>query len=76
MEEKILSILKEVNEEILSYAGSNMMADGVMDSFELIDLIGRLEDTFDIEIDAAEVAVENFANKDCVVNLVKSLISD
>lgn len=76
MEKKILAILGDVNEEILTYTGTNMVGDGLLDSFEVISLIGTLEDEFDIEIDAEYVTVENFANKDSVISLVAKLVSE
>lgn len=76
MEKKILAILGDVNEEILTYTGTNMVGDGLLDSFELISLVGILEDEFDIEIDAEYVTVQNFANKDSVISLVAKLVSE
>lgn len=76
MEEKIIAIFKEVNEEIMSYSGPNMVEDGFVDSFELIELISRLEDTFDIEIDAADITEENFGNKERIIAFIKELISE
>ena len=55
MERRILDILAGVNEEILNYTGHNMVEDEVIDSFDLIAIISRLEDEFDIEIDASDV---------------------
>ncbi len=75
MEEKIIAILEDVNEDILTYTGPNMVADEIIDSFELIDMIGKLEDEFDIEIDAAEVTEENFGNKDRIIALIKRIVS-
>lgn len=74
MEQKILEILRDINEDILAYAGSNMVADGVIDSFELIDIVGRLEEEFDIEIDGKYVVIQNFANKEAIVNLMQKLL--
>lgn len=76
MEEKIIAMLNEVNEEIMTYSGPNMVADEVVDSFELIEIISRLEDTFDIEIDAADIIEENFGNKERIIAYVKELISE
>lgn len=73
MEEKILEILTGINEDILTYTGPNLVADEVIDSFELIDMIGQLEDAFDIEIDAADVTEENFGNKDRIIAMMKRL---
>lgn len=74
MEEKVCKILGGVNEELLTYAGDNMVGDGLIDSLTLISIISRLEDEFDIEIDAEYVVEENFGNKDRIIALVKSLI--
>lgn len=75
MEEKITAIFNNINDEILSYSGSNMTADGIVDSFGLIEIISQLEDTFDIEIDAADVTDENFGNKDRIIAFVTGLIN-
>ena len=64
MEERVLAILEENCEEILDYAGQNMLEDGIVDSFTLIAIVGDLEDEFDIEIDASYVIEEYFGNKD------------
>lgn len=75
MEEKIIAILEDVNEDILTYTGPNMLTDELVDSFELIDMIGKLEDEFDIEIDAADVTEENFGNKDRIIALLKRIVN-
>lgn len=73
MEKKILEILGKQSKELLTYSGSNMVADDVIDSFGLISLIGELEDAFDIEIDAEYVTEENFGNKERIIALIKRL---
>lgn len=75
MEEKILNILKNVNEDLLTFQGENMMAEGLVDSFGIIRIIGELEDAFDLEIDAADVTVENFGNKDKILTLIHELVN-
>ncbi len=74
MEEKILKILCEINDEIASYNGDNLFEAGLLDSFQVIDLVAELEDVFDVEIDAAYVVEENFATKDAIVALMEQLV--
>lgn len=74
MEEKILEILGEVNEQLLGYTGDNMLKDGLVDSFELINIIGELEDAFNIEIDASYVIEKYFGNKDRIIELMSMLL--
>lgn len=76
MKEKVFAFLGDINDEILTYTGTNMVGDGLLDSFEIISLISTLEDEFDIEIDAEYVTVDNFASKESILSLVEKLIEE
>lgn len=76
MEEKVLEILEEYCEEALTYDGDNMMEEGVIDSFTVINIVSELEDIFDIEIDARYVIAENFRNKEAIIELVRQLVDE
>ena len=76
MEERILKILEEQCEEVLDYDGDNMMEDGVIDSFTVLDIINGLEEEFDIEIDADYVIAENLKNKDTIIALVRKVLAE
>lgn len=74
MEEKIKMILKDVNEDILTYDGNAMLEEGIIDSFDVIDIMTRLEEEFDLEIDAEYAIAENFANMDAIIAMMKTVI--
>lgn len=76
MEEKVLEILEEYCEEALDYEGENMMEEGVIDSFTVINIVSELEDVFDIEVDAKYVVAENFRNKEAIMELVRRLLEE
>ncbi len=76
MEEKVLEILEEYCEGALAYTGENMMEEGVIDSFTVINIVSELEDIFDIEIDAKYVVAENFRNKEAIIELVRRLAKE
>lgn len=73
MEKKVLDILGDINEELLTYTGSNMVNDDIVDSFELLSIISQLEDEFDIEINAKDVTEENFGNKDRIIAMLRRM---
>ena len=73
MEEKVLKILAEMNEGIVSYDGDNLFDAGLLDSLQAVDLVGELEDAFDIEIDAKYVTEDNFKSKEAIIALVKKI---
>ena len=74
MEDKIIEILRGVNEEIPDYDGDNLFDAGLLDSLDAVDLVAELEDEFDIEIDAVEVVEANFKTKEAIIDLVKRII--
>lgn len=75
MEEKVLEILEDVNEELLTYTGNNMMEDGLVNSFSFITMISELEDAFDIDIDPTLLEEEYFGNKDRIIKTIKELLA-
>lgn len=66
---KIFNILRDVNTDILKYSGENMIEDGIIDSLELMEIVGNIEDDFGIEIDAEYLVEENFANAETIVKM-------
>ena len=48
MEKKVLEILGNASEEILTYTGLNMVDDDIIDSFGLISIISELEQVNDL----------------------------
>lgn len=74
MEDQILEILKNVDEEIVSYEGDNLFDAGILDSVQAVFLVSELEEALDIEIDAAYVVEENFKTKDAIIDMVRKIV--
>jgi len=74
MEEKILGILADINEELLTYTGNNMLEDGLVNSLSFVTLVSELEDAFDIDFDASLLGEEYFGNKDRIIQTIKELL--
>lgn len=75
MEEKVLEVLENINESIVTYNGKNMFDDGIIDSFDVMNIVCDLEETFDIEIGAELVLIENFATTKAIISMVKSILA-
>lgn len=74
MREKIIAIIEEVSPEAMNYRGDNMMGEGAIDSFEVIEIVTALEEEFDIEIDASLVIADNFRNIDSIVDMMEGIL--
>ena len=73
MKEKVLKILRSVNESIID--GANLIDDGIVDSFEVVNIVVELEEAFDIEIEAEDVVAENFETVDSITAMVEKYVN-
>lgn len=73
MYEKILKILAEVKPSKNLEGIDDIIESGYLDSFELMMLIGKLSDIFEIEIGFEDIIPENFNSIDNMVTMVKKL---
>ena len=64
----IIGVKKSVEPHLVE---SNLITDGLLDSLDIMNLIMKLEEAFDIEIDPEDVLSENFESVDKIVELIK-----
>lgn len=60
MRETILEILDEIVEDVDFETCTTLIDDGLLSSLDIIQLIGALNDEFDISIPATEIIPDNF----------------
>ncbi len=70
MREQLLEILKDLHEDIDFETQDNLIDGKILDSFDIVTLVGELCDTFDIEITADEMVPENFQNLEAILALI------
>lgn len=69
--ESIYDILAELRPENDFHASVDFIGDGMLDSFDIVELVTALEEKFDILIDALDILPENFANVDAIAGVVR-----
>lgn len=69
---KITGILKSKKVDIVipEDTSENLLDSGVIDSFDIVDLIGSLEMQFGIVVDGDDIVPENFESVDAIAGLV------
>lgn len=70
MKERVLEILMEVNPSADFSISEDFIEDGLMDSFNVIELVSLIEREFDITISGLEVVPENFSSVEKIVDLI------
>lgn len=71
--EKLMNILREIDDSI-DYENEKALIDGrILDSFGVIALVSELEDAYGIEIGASEMTPDNFNSAEAIYNMVLRL---
>ncbi|MBQ8084680.1 MAG: acyl carrier protein [Lachnospiraceae bacterium] len=66
----VLDILTEIKPEFDFSDSSDFIADGMLDSFDIINLCDLLEEKYNVTIDGLDILPENFTS----LNSIQSLI--
>ena len=71
--EKILEILKSIRSDVDFANEKALIDDGILDSFDVVSVVGELCDEFDITITAEDMEPENFNSVEAILALVERL---
>ena len=71
MKEIILKMLKELKPEQNFTDSQNYIEEGILDSFDIIELISMLEEQFNVIIDGMDILPEYFSNVEQIEKLVR-----
>ena len=71
MKEQIIKILTDLRPEFdFSEEGVNFIEEGMLDSFDMVNLVSELDTTYGISIDGVDILPENFASVDAIAALL------
>lgn len=76
MREKILEILNDIDDSVDYLKEKSLIGDHILDSFGIINLVGELEEEFDISIGPEEMIQENFDSVDDIEAMVERLAEE
>lgn len=69
--EKLINILKEIRPDI-DIENKALVEEGVLDSFDIVTLVGELVNEFSIEISVEDIIPENFNSVEAIMALINS----
>ncbi len=71
MREEIMAMLTELRPEFDFANSDDFVADGLLDSFDIISLSSMLEEAYSIMIDGLDILPENYSSIDALIALVR-----
>ncbi len=73
MRDELLEILNELRPEINFEVETQLIDDEVLDSFDMVSLIGEINDNFEVEVSFDDIDAENFNSVDAMLRLIQRL---
>lgn len=69
--EKLIKLLNDIRPDLDFNNEAKLMSDGILDSFDIITIIGEINDAFNIEINASDLLPENFNSAKLIWELIQ-----
>ena len=69
----IIKILEQIKPGVDFNTEENLIEEEILDSFDIVTLVAKLNDEFDIEISPADLVPENFNSAQAIYSLVSKL---
>lgn len=73
MRDTLLEILEEVRADVDFENEKALVTDGVLESFDIVEIVSQLTDEFDITIRTKDLVPENFNSVDAMLKLIEEL---
>ena len=71
--EQVIKILEEIKPGVDYREETDLIGNKILDSLKIVQLVGELNDEFDIEITPTYIVPENFKSAETIYAMVKRL---
>ena len=73
MKEKVVEILSDIRPDVDFETETQLITNGVLESFDILSIVAELSDQFDVTIRPKDLVPENFYSVDAMVEMLKGL---
>ena len=71
--EELIALLEDIKADVDFAECTTLIDDGILDSFDILQIISTLNDTYDISIPASEINPGNFNSAAALYSMVQRL---
>ena len=72
MNKEVETMLKQIRPDIDFRKENKLLSDGILDSFDFIQIISKLVDVFEIEVDPMDVTADDFDSAEKIAAFIKN----
>jgi len=74
--DNLMEILNSLRPDVDFENETALIDDGILDSFDIVSLVGELSEEFDIEIKPSDLVPANFNSVQAISNLIEKLSNE
>lgn len=74
--DELMELLEEVRDDVDFKGCTSLIDDGILGSFDIIQIIAAINETFDVEIPATQVIPKNFNSAEAMFAMIEKLQED
>jgi Phosphopantetheine attachment site. len=71
--ERLIELLKGVRDDVDFNECTTLVDEGILDSFDIIEIVNIIDEEYDVEIPATEIVPENFNSAEAILNMIQRL---
>ena len=72
MKEELMDILADLRPDVDFETETQLITDGILESFDIVSLVAALSDSFEIEIQMKDLIAENFNSAQAMLDMIVS----
>ncbi len=76
MKDTLMEILDDLRPDVDFEVETQLITDGILESFDIVSLVAELSDEFEIEIKPKDLVAENFNSVDAMLAMITRLQED
>ena len=73
MKDELMEILTEIRPDVDFENETSLIDDGILDSMDIVSLVGEVDDAYDVTVGVENLLPENFNSVDAMVKLIERL---
>lgn len=73
MLDTLLDLLAEVRDDIDFESCDTLIDDGLLESFDILQIVAAINEEFDVEIPALQIIPENFNSAEAMLGMIERL---
>jgi D-alanine--poly(phosphoribitol) ligase subunit 2 len=74
--DELMALLKEIRPDVAFEADKRLVDDGVLDSFDVVAIVGEIGERFSVEVPVEEIRSDNFNSPEAMLRMIERLKAD